>query len=353
MLDFEGVPMFYTPYRYNYSWNSDHINAENNNYRLNSFSLLDHGITGSNQIVTFQTIGSVDLNHSFFTNGTSLSDDEFGVPFNETIDNHRKIKRYDFLGEEIDYSISSTFAAGLIAGKPYNYADSDDKNYSGVALDSKLHVIEMNQTIFYESSVLDLGTTLDMMKKVGSYICANNFVFNNKFWSYSEDINYYAWKNKDILYIYPSGDTGDVILSPGDALNALTVGSCQNITGNPSETSSKGPTLSASKKPDVVAPGEGILSSLSRIPFSNSTIDSLVTLNGSIASTAQIAGIAALVRQYFVDGFYPTLSAKAENSMIPSSALIKSVIINSARNTSASPLYDPKNGFGIPFISDA
>jgi hypothetical protein len=47
-------------------------------------------------------------------------------------------------------------------------------------------------------------------------------------------------------------------------------------------------------------------------------------------AAAQVAGAAVLVRQYFMDGFYPGGFGRPADGFLPSAALLKAVLINSA-----------------------
>ena len=51
-------------------------------------------------------------------------------------------------------------------------------------------------------------------------------------------------------------------------------------------------------------------------------------------ATPATAGVAAIVRQYFVDGYYPSGMQNATDSMDPSGVLIKTVIMNGAQQIS-------------------
>ena len=48
-------------------------------------------------------------------------------------------------------------------------------------------------------------------------------------------------------------------------------------------------------------------------------------------STPAVAGSAALVREYFTKGFYPSGAASSKDAFVPSGALIKAMLIHSAR----------------------
>jgi len=49
------------------------------------------------------------------------------------------------------------------------------------------------------------------------------------------------------------------------------------------------------------------------------------------------AGAAALIRQYFTDGFYPTGTKVPANSLVPSGALLRAMLVNSAVDMTAYP----------------
>jgi hypothetical protein len=84
---------------------------------------------------------------------------------------------------------------------------------------------------------------------------------------------------------------------------------------------------------------------------------------GTSWSSPTIAGAAALVRQYYTDGYYPTGVATPSNMFTPSAALLKATIIAAAHRvptkqtdtTDADTLPTPsrEQGFGFPVLDDA
>ena len=117
--------------------------------------------------------------------------------------------------------------------------------------------------------------------------------------------------------------------------------------------SSFGPTEDGRIKPDIVAPGE--ITSASGAAALNDNVDNffsgsggssgggnwignnqdqdweecrVVQISGTSMATPVVAGAATLVRQYFVDGFYPSGAKRASDGFSPTAALVKAALIN-------------------------
>jgi hypothetical protein len=144
-----------------------------------------------------------------------------------------------------------------------------------------------------------------------------------------------------------------------------------NVTVNPpqcgeymADFSSNGPTMDGRLKPDVAAPGFWVLSCESQVNPTNGDVNDpanfqssgpscQLTLNaGTSMATPLVAGATALVRQWFMDGYYPSGIATAANAFTPMGALLKAVLVNGAdlmtgkstKNTLSGP--DVFQGFG-------
>ena len=92
--------------------------------------------------------------------------------------------------------------------------------------------------------------------------------------------------------------------------------------------SSRGPTYDGRTKPDIVAPGYNIYSANGNVgKDSCSTTD----MAGTSMSAPIVAGNAALVRQYFRDGYYPCGAKGCGESITPSGSLVKAVLVNGAQ----------------------
>jgi hypothetical protein len=100
--------------------------------------------------------------------------------------------------------------------------------------------------------------------------------------------------------------------------------------------SAQGPAFDGRIKPDLVAPGQTILSAHSDgLPYSyqcgkvQHKHDSAVfELSGTSMATPFVAGVAALIRQYLREGWHPSAhSADNSLSVHPTAALLKALLI--------------------------
>lgn len=54
-------------------------------------------------------------------------------------------------------------------------------------------------------------------------------------------------------------------------------------------------------------------------------------------ATPIVAGTLLLVRQYFVEGWYPSGAKRAANAVVPSGSLMKAVLLGESRSRAAPP----------------
>lgn len=95
--------------------------------------------------------------------------------------------------------------------------------------------------------------------------------------------------------------------------------------------SSHGPTADFRFQPLVVATGAEILSAYSNGGDPTQQCD-VIGMSGTSMATPTLASNAAIVRQYYVEGYYPTGAAVPGDAIAsPSAALLKATIINSAQ----------------------
>ncbi|MCF6300526.1 MAG: S8 family serine peptidase [Proteobacteria bacterium] len=161
---------------------------------------------------------------------------------------------------------------------------------------------------------------------------------------------------EDMLILFAAGNDGANINSVGSAgvaKNVLTVGALAH--GNsPFETnfSNRGPTDDGRIKPDIMATGSRIESARGNETNSTEiTPPSTASLSGTSMATPITAGAAAMMRQYYTDGFYPTGVANPADSHIPTGPLMKATLINGAGIDGGH--FDKDIGWGRVFLSNS
>ncbi|MGQ9825762.1 MAG: S8 family serine peptidase, partial [Desulfotomaculales bacterium] len=159
-------------------------------------------------------------------------------------------------------------------------------------------------------------------------------------------VDAFVRSHPDFLVIFGAGNDGPdpgTLTAEANSKNALVVGASEGARPafGPGEDnafevarfSSRGPAADGRQKPDLVAPGTGIVSAASPLVKSNFLPNPLYTrMQGTSQAAAVTAGAAALLREYF---------QKEEKIKSPSAALLKAALIAAAR-----PLPGDGAGYG-------
>ncbi|MBN1593844.1 MAG: S8 family serine peptidase, partial [Candidatus Coatesbacteria bacterium] len=297
--------------------------------------IWDHGIKGENQIVGIGDTG-VDADMCFFY------DDEEGLPDDSVNNDQRKIIAYYDLAGNGDWDAHGhgTHTSCSIAGDNSANENAYDEN-DGIAYNAKLVFQDIGR-----GSSLSLPDDLYEDYFLQAFDAGAKLHSNSWGWSYWDEYSVYCqdsdafmWDHKDFLILFSAGNDGPYgysIGNPACAKSILTSGATENAytyydPENMAYFSSHGPVADGRRKPTVSAPGYEVDSAMCDYNIGTYNCDTWKN-SGTSMSCPIHAGCGALVRQYFVDGFYPSGEANASDSFIPSNALLKAVLVNCAQN---------------------
>ena len=171
------------------------------------------------------------------------------------------------------------------------------------------------------------------------------------------DLDKYVWEHPDFLPVFSAGNEGSsarTIGSPAAAKNVLAVGATQNLraegggsldNGDPTQTakySSRGPCKDGRTKPDIAAPGTGILSTRAyNQEYSYGVYEANTNYaydTGTSMACPLTAGAVALVREWLMK---PEQGFTEDEP--PTAALMKAIVTGGAKDA-ARP--DNNQGWG-------
>ena len=156
------------------------------------------------------------------------------------------------------------------------------------------------------------------------------------------DTDTFCYQNEDQLVLGSSGNTTEEQGAPGTAKNALCI-SAGTTDGQQVGDGNPGPTTDGRMKPDLVAAGCDITSATNGTACGTHSRPCRTSY-----ATPHAAGAAALARQYFTEGWHITGSKDTARSHIPTAALLRAVLVNSAVNMPGVASYpNMTEGWGI------
>jgi MYXO-CTERM domain-containing protein len=367
-----------------------------------STPLFDKGLTGEGQIIAIADSG-LDTDACQFRYSAAADQQTF---FNQTqppaanvTNPNNKVITYYLLGEADAYDDRSklghgTHVSGCAAGDNYAHLASG----SDPGRDSHDGMAPAAQIVFQDTGRLDGNQVGIPDSLTGMFVQAYNSgarIHNDSYGMTDPNTNYSgdsrevdeaAWQLQDLTIVFSTGNlgpNGSTLDGMGStSKNPIVVGASLGADRNRGygvcHFSSQGPTADNRLRPDLVAPGvvrsaletEWVLTGGTDIygqpqaesstdpPNNNCAVDVGYRI-GTSFSAPLVSGAAALARQYFVEGYYPSGSAQPANAIEPSAALLKAVLVNSAESMGPAPnsvpgyLYDVSQGTSIGALAAA
>lgn len=301
--------------------------------------LWDAGLHGENQVVGLIDWG-LDENHCAFNDSVPPGPD------------HRKLLAYFVAdGQTIPggFGYHGTYTGCILAGLDLSATNPD---FTGMAYNSKLVMQHYTGNI----TTANLFSRLQYAHDLGASVHSNS-------WGSSSVVAYSAWcvdidtfsrtyEDDLILVAIMNGSAGSLpgsIRSPENAKNCLATAATLDTPNQEGIGSgARGPTTDGRQKPEIWIPG---------CPNSAAVLTPCGVSTQACAtswSAPAASGMVTLARQYFMEGFYPSGAANMADAFTPSGALLKAVMVNSARNmTSIAGYFGTHEGYGRVLMDDA
>ena len=292
----------------------------------------------------------------------------------------RKVIAVDFLSStecsggiasnEWDTQNHGTHVAGTVAGDNFanllthNAGDGMAPGAKLVIQDAGFRTDNCGDLPGIGCPVVDLNPIFQQAYTQGARIHSNswgdneNAAVQNTYSAASQDVDEFMWNHKDFLIFFAAGNAGPgtgSVGSPSTAKSAVAVGATLRSTSANSMASfsSCGPTADGRIKPEITVPGSSIVSARNDLNSGTNNC-STTTMSGTSMATPGAAGLTALIRQYYTDGWYPTGAKNSLNALTPSAALLRATLVNSAVNmTGATAIPGNCQGWGRVLLENA
>jgi hypothetical protein len=265
-----------------------------------STPFYDHGLHGEGQVLGLLDT-RLDRNHCSFSDSQPIG------PL------HRKILAYN-AGAGAEFH--GTHVAGTAVGDNGNATATRGIAYLG-------KVVYNTIPAFNETDMIARATTHHTQ---GARVHTNSWGDDGttQYNSLCRGIDSFSYINEDDLILFAVTNQS-VLKNPENAKNLVAVGASQDQPSQGSHCSGGvGPTNDQRRKPEIYAPGCNTNSA------SAGTSCGLTTATGTSMACPAVAGAAMLVRQYYAEGFYPSGTRQSPDAFVPSGALVKATLLNSA-----------------------
>lgn len=290
------------------------------------------GLTGTGQVIGVMD-SPVDPRHRFFAD-----------PAQPVGPDHRKLTGYRNLAAELPAK-HGTFVAGIAAGDdPDRPGAHPDR---GVAWGARLTY--GNADDIEHTGVL---AYLAAAAADGAHVHTNSWHDEPEiqYDQLAADLDTFAWSNEDHLIVGSAGNRSEHMGPPGTAKNVLSVAASTGPAPAGFGDGATGPAADGRGKPEVMAPGCSIRSTVADTAadtgLDRHVFGSLTAICASSWATPAVAALAALVRQYYVDGHHPT------GPLTPSAALVRATLIAGCRPGGGGAYPSTTGGWGTVRVEE-
>lgn len=292
----------------------------------------DRGLHAEGVIIGVIDSGPVDIDHCMFEDPAD----------NTPSPTHRKVLEVRGAGT----SGHATFVAGIALGDDFGNPGTGANR--GNAWAARL-VSGRNSEVMFAALVANAarGATIHTNSwHTGEQGPGNPAPYNQT----AVDVDTFTFANQGHLVLGSMGNNGEEQGAPGTAKNAIGINaSFRDPAENTVADGNPGPTLDGRRKPDFVTPGCQIRSA---------AVGTACTINldgGCWTSwaTPAAAAAAALVRQYYAEGWYPSGTPQPANAIDPTGALVKATLLNATLDMTGHAGYpNDTEGWGLLRMDD-
>jgi hypothetical protein len=213
-----------------------------------------------------------------------------------------------------------THTAGTAAGLNSN----GDLSGAGLAYEGKLSHTQLSLVTGFGDTASNLYGYLEDAHDDGARNHTNSWGDDGTtaYTWWCVDIDAFSRDYEDDLVLFAVTNLS-VLKTPENAKNCLAVGATSQAPNQNNHcTGGRGPTIDGRRKPEIYLPGCTILSA------NSSTSCGTTSSSGTSMACPAVTGCAALVRQYYEEGFWPSGAPNGSDEFTPTAALVKATLLN-------------------------